>query len=577
MTHDFSGYATKNDLNCTDGRVIRHGAFKDQDGHKVPLVWQHLHDDPSNVLGHAILECRKDGVYAYAFFNQSEAANNARAAVVHGDVNSLSIYANRLVQHGSDVVHGVIREVSLVLAGANPGAVIDNIALAHGDDVYEDDSEAIIRMGEEIVHADEDDDDDGDETVQDVIDTMNEKQQKVLLFLVNEALNAGAEEAGNESESAAKHDDTEGDDALTHNAFDGSATKTDNTPTLSHSDVQNIFNDAKKIGSLKEAVLQHSKQYGVSNIDMLFPDAKNFKNIPETISQRVEWVPGVLNGCTHTPFSRVRTRQVDITADEARARGYVTAAKKTEQVVKMLQRETLPKTVYTKQKFDRDDLLDITDFDTVAWIKGLMRGLLEEELARAILMGDGREVGQSDKINEDNLRPICGDDDLFVRYVDVESLSLRAGDHKYDQLVDTLTEALVDYRGSGTPTLYIGAAELIGMMLVRDKMGHRLYKTRQELAEAIGVKEIVRVDLLGKRGVTSADTKYQWFGVMVNLADYNIGADKGGQTTMFEDFDIDYNQEKFLLETRLSGALTKVQSAVVLYQKGTENKAPGSD
>lgn len=579
---DFSGYATKNDIKCSDGRVIRHGAFREQHGAKVPLVWQHLHDEPGNVLGHAKLEARPDGVYAYAFFNNSDSANRAKEAVKHGDIDSLSIFANKLVQNGMDVVHGVIREVSLVLAGANPGAVIDNVSLAHADgEVYEDETEAIISMGDQIRHADGDSESDsekkesesdGEKTVREVVDTMNEEQQKALLFLVNEALQAGDPE----DDEDPKDKDEEGD-KMGHNAFEGTSEEKKGNQ-LSHAEFSAIIERAKQNkSSLQEELLAHSKEYGISNIEMLFPEAKDINTTPEFIKPQSEWVPGVISGTRKSPFSRIRTRQADVTADEARARGYVTGKKKKDEVFKLLQRVTTPKTVYKKQKLDRDDILDITDFNVVNWIRAEMRMMLDWEIGRAVLMGDGRAASDDDKIDEEHIRPICGDDELYVHYVDAAPFDLRGDAGKFEELVDALTASMVEYKGSGTPTLYIGAAELTGMLLLKDKMSRRIYNTKAELADAIGVKEIVRTDIFGKRGVTSASSPYQWFAAIVNLSDYTIGTDAGGQLTSFEDFDIDYNQHKYLIETRLSGALTRIKSAIVLYQKGTETKEPGKE
>ncbi|MBP5596081.1 MAG: phage major capsid protein [Pseudobutyrivibrio sp.] len=644
--YDFSGWATKNDLKCSDGRTIRKDAFKDNDGQTVPLVWNHDHHDPMNVLGHALLENRDQGVYAYCTFNDTAAGNNARQLVRHGDVTALSIYANKLKQYGGDVVHGAIREVSLVLAGANPGAFIDAV-LEHGE-LAED--AGIIYTGEEIElahtvtdqgeavkavepkeevkeeppaptkskakkkaetlpeptadaelehadseekdmedetvqdvfntlsdkqkqavyaligmaldekegsaqHSDDEDglyhaDDDSDETVQDVFDSLTDKQKTVVYALIGQAL----ENAGN-----SKDDEDEGDSTVKHNIFDTDE-MTENQDVLSHSEFEEILNDAKRGGSLKDAFLAH----GIEDIDYLFPDAKNINDVPEFIKDPDDWVSVVMGGVRKTPFSRIKTLFADITEADARAKGYIKGHRKIEEVFGLLKRTTTPQTVYKTQKLDRDDVLDITDFDVIAWLKGEMRMKLDEELARAFLIGDGRNIASEDKIQEDHIRPIWTDDDLFTIKKTVSIASIASDDEKAKAFIRAAVKARKNYRGSGNPTLFTTEDVLTDCLLMEDNMGRVIYDTVQKLETALRVSKIVTVPPM--EGVTrEADGKtYALMGLIVNLKDYNVGADKGGQVSMFDDFDIDYNKMKYLIETRCSGALIKPFSAIAL-------------
>ena len=543
--YDFSGYVTKNDLTCSDGRIIRRDAFKHNDGQTVPLVWMHQHNEPDNVLGHAVLENREDGVYAYAKFNDTERGKHSRLLVQHGDVTALSIYANKLKQIGADVLHGAIREVSLVLSGANPGAYIDNISMAHAEEGL---GEAIIYTGEEF-DMDYYDNDygfehaEGEETIGEIFDTLNEKQKNVVYAMIGEALQ--------NSKNELKQSDFEGEDNyMKHNVFEGASM--DDTHILSHGDIKSILDDAQKTGSLKEAVLAHADTYGINDIDLLFPDAKNLTKEPTWVKRRTEWVNGVLTGVNKTPFSRIKTMTADITADEARAKGYITGNMKKEEVFGLMKRVTTPTTIYKKQKLDRDDIVDITDLDVVAWLKAEMRMMLDEEIARAILIGDGRDIEDEDKINETNIRPIVKDDNFYAHQVELDATDT-------DNLVENFIRARKFYKGTGTPAFYTTTDVLLDMLLIKDKMGRRLYNTEDELAKALRVAKIVEVEVMEGYKVDEKPL----LGVMVNLNDYTLGADKGGQISMFDDFDIDYNQYKYLMETRASGALTLPKSALV--------------
>jgi len=566
MDADFSGYATKAGLKCSDGRTIMPEAFKHMDGNTVPLVWQHGHGEPANVLGHAKLEAREDGVYAYGFFNDTPAAQNARALVKHGDITALSIYANKLVERSKQVFHGVIREVSLVLSGANPGALIDNVAIAHSDgstDILDD--EAVIYTGLELEHSDLEEEQDEDleeelaheKTVKDIYDSLSDEQKDVVHYMIGAALEAAKADS-------AKHSDDEG--GLSHqegteemNVFEqGGSAETKHS--LSHEDVKGIVADAMKIGSLKEAVENYALQHGIENIDVLFPDAKSVTDTPEWIKRRTEWVSGVLNGVRSTPFSRIKTRTADLTFDEARAKGYIKGNLKKEEFFGVSQRVTTPTTIYKKQKLDRDDIIDITDFDVVAWLKGEMRLMLEEELARAILIGDGRDVADEDKIKDpagategSGVRAILNDHELYVTTVNV---NLDDTDSTYEEVVESVARARRFYKGSGTPTFYTTEATKTEMLLTKDNFGRRLYTSEAELASALRVAAVVPVEVM--------EDVPDLLGIIVNLKDYNVGADKGGDISMFDDFDIDYNQYKYLIETRVSGALTKVKSALVV-------------
>ena len=549
MNYDFSGWATRNDLRCSDGRVIRKDAFKDNDGETVPLVWNHQHNDPLNVLGHAMLQNRDSGVYAYCTFNDTENGQAAKKMVEHGDITHLSIYANRLKQKGSDVLHGAIREVSLVLAGANPGAYIDSI-MSHGE---ESDDEAIIYTDEEIYlsHADnkegETDMNENEETVQDVFNTLNEKQKQVVYAIIGQAL----EDAGV---------NTEGDEEdMKHNVFDQD--EMNGNDTLSHAEMETIIADGKRFGSMKESFLAHAEEYGIKSIDYLFPEPKTLNNPPEFIKRDMGWVSKVMGTVHHTPFSRIKSMFADITEDEARAKGYIKGKLKKEEVFSLLKRTTTPTTVYKKQKMDRDDVVDITDFDVIAWLKSEMRMMLDEEIARAILIGDGRLSSSDDKINETNIRPIVSDDDLYTIKSKVTVAANATGADKAKAFIDQVIRSRKEYKGSGNPTQFTTEDMVTECLLLEDKIGHKLYKTEAELATTMRVKEIVTVEVM--EGLKDKNSK-EVAGIIVNLADYNVGADKGGSVNMFDDFDIDYNQQKYLIETRCSGALVKPYSAITL-------------
>ena len=590
---DFSGYATKNNLRCADGRTIMAGAFKEDDGLKVPLVWQHQHNDVGNVLGHAILENRADGVYAYGVFNNTPAGQTAKEAVKHGDVNALSIFANKLVQQGGNVLHGSIREVSLVLAGANPGAFIDNVSLTHGDGDAE--SEAIIYTG---LYFDEDDfqhaapaaeaetptkteqqstnTETGDtkmaedeKTVKDVFDSFSEEQKNVVYYLIGQALedqngsSSGEAEHSYDDDNYLTHDDINDGIIMPRNVFESFINGGEiGAPqaTLTHDQMSAIVNDAKRSGSFRDSFISHAQTYGIEDIDLLFPDAKAISNTPDLISRRMEWVNTVLSKTRHTPFSRIKSVQADITADEARAKGYIKGNMKKEEVFKLLKRVTTPTTVYKKQKLDRDDIVDITDLDVVAFLRGEMRIMLDEELARAILVGDGRDVADADKIDESCIRPIWKDDDLYAHHV-----KLAANVANKDK-VDEIMKARKEYKGSGNPVLYTTTDLLTDWMVARDTLGRRIHASKADLAAELGVSDIIEVEVLaGLQRTVGADT-LNLIGIIVNLTDYTVGADKGGEINMFDDFDIDFNQQKYLIETRASGALTKPKSAIVIEQ-----------
>lgn len=587
MEADFSGYATKVGLKCSDGRVIHNGAFKDNDGQQVPLVWQHRHNEPINVLGHAKLENREDGVYAYGFFNDTEYARHARTSVKNGDIKALSIYANELVQRGPNVVHGAIREVSLVLSGANPGALIDNINLKHGDSIETLDDEAIIYTGLELEHADNDTSKEeetnvaenntntssDDKTVKDVFDGMTEEQKNVVYYMIGQAVEDNTPDSDKDDEleqsdntEALIHsiNDTieEGFSHMSRNVFDQSGTNDAGSNTLSHTQVEAIVNDAKKIGSFKEAFLAHAETYGFEPIDTLFPDAKTLSNQPEMLARRSEWVAEVIGKTKHSPFTRIKTVVADITADEARARGYVKGNLKKEEIVRLLKRKTEPTTIYKKQKLDRDDILDITDLDVVAWLKAEMRLMLDEEVARAILLGDGRDADDESKIDEERIRPIVNDDPMYAHPI---SLASNTG---VDDTIEALIRGRAQYRGTGQPVFFTTLPFLTDMLLHKDKMGRRIYDGITALSSALMVSKIVPVEVM--------EQHEDVVGIFVNLSDYTVGADKGGQVSMFDDFDIDYNQHKYLTETRISGALTKPKSAVVVKRTAGTAATPVS-
>lgn len=570
MEYDFSGWATRNNIRCSDGRTILKDAFKHNDGQMVPLVWNHDHNDPLNVLGHALLENRDEGVYAYCTFNDTDAGRNAKALVEHGDVTALSIYANQLKQQGPNVLHGAIREVSLVLAGANPGAFIDSI-IRHGE---ESDEEAIIYTGENLVleHSQHtivndkkldaikdnftppsgDEKDEKDErTVQDVFDTLNEEQKTVVYALIGQALDGANQNENNEKE---------GNDDMKHNVFDQDQKEKDNV--LTHSDMEIIISDGKRYGSLKDSFLAHAQEYGIENIDFLFPEAKNVNNQPDFIKRDDSYVQKVLRGVHHTPFSRIKSTHANITADEARAKGYIKGNLKKEEVFTLLKRSTTPTTIYKKQKMDRDDIVDITDFDVVAYIKAEMRMMLDEEIARAILVGDGRSTASDDKINEQNIRPIAKDDDLYTIKKSVDVAANATEDAVAKAFIRTVIKSRKDYKGSGSPTLFTTEDMLTNCLLLEDNNGRIIYDSVDKLATTLRVKEIVPVEIMEGVTRTAGSKTLPLMALLVNLNDYYVGADKGGAINMFDDFDIDYNQEKYLIETRISGALVKPYSAI---------------
>lgn len=562
MEYDFGGWATRNNIRCSDGRTILKDAFKHNDGQTVPLVWNHDHNDPLNVLGHALLENRDEGVYAYCTFNDTDAGRNAKALVEHGDVTALSIYANQLKQQGPNVLHGAIREVSLVLAGANPGAFIDSI-IRHGE---ESDEEAIIYTGEELVleHAKEETDktikevkggseemDNKEKTVQDVFDTLNEEQKTVVYALIGQALDDSNQNENNEKE---------GNDNMKHNVFDQDQKEKENV--LTHADMENIISDGKRYGSLKDSFLAHAQEYGIENIDFLFPEAKNVTNQPDFIKRDDSYVQKVLRGVHHTPFSRIKSTHANITAEEARAKGYIKGNLKKEEVFTLLKRSTTPTTIYKKQKMDRDDIVDITDFDVVAYIKAEMRMMLDEEIARAILVGDGRSTASDDKINEQNVRPIAKDDDLYTIKKSVEVAKDATEDAIAKAFIRTVIKSRKEYKGSGSPTLFTTEDMLTNCLLLEDNNGRIIYDSVDKLATTLRVKEIVPVEIMEGVTRTAGAKTLPLMALLVNLNDYYVGADKGGAINMFDDFDIDYNQEKYLIETRISGALVKPYSAV---------------
>lgn len=577
--YDFAGWASRNDLRCSDGRIIRRNAFKVNDGQKVPLVWNHGHDNPSGVLGHAVLENRDEGVYAYCSFNNTRSGQDAKEQVLHGDVNALSIWANNVQQNGNEVIHGTIREVSLVLAGANPGAHIESV-FAHGEPMDEYDEEGLFYSGCDIViaHADDTkskktdaeddkDDNDDDETVLDVFETLSEKQKKAVAFIIQDVI---------ENSKSGKDDEDEEDDDVKHNAFDEEY----ETTVLSHAEVAAILDDAKRLGSLKAAVnaniedgiLTHAidttgmtvgtgeSTYGFNDPDMLFPEYKNLNTTPEFISREMTWVQKVMSAVHHTPFSRIKSQYANITEDEARARGYIKGKQKKTEVFTILKRTTSPTTVYKFQKMDRDDIIDITDFDVIAWIKAEMRMMLDEEIARAILIGDGRMSDDESHISEEHIRPIAKDVPLFNTKVKVSVAGDATGDVIASEAIDAVIRARKNYKGSGTPSFYASSDMVTEMLLLKDAVGHRMYKTEAELATALRVKEIVIVEPMD--GYTVDEMPL--IGIIVNLADYNVGADKGGAINMFDDFDLDFNKYEYLIETRCSGALVKPFSALTV-------------
>ena len=609
-TYDFSGYATKVGIKCSDGRTILQDAFAHCDGKKVPLVYQHLHNDPKNVLGHAVLENRPDGVYAYCSLNNTEAGKTAKALVQHGDISALSIYANSLVQKSSNVIHGVIREVSLVLSGANPEAYIDNLAFEHSDgSITTDESEAFICAGaiihdgieipevsdnqdsseESISHADDKKDPEDQKTVGDVFDTLNEEQKTVVYTMIAQALET--QDGEDDEEEDVKHSNIKGDETMKKNIFDKDSAATE-VRGLSRTDLRAIFNDARQSQStLKNAflahgyesisdaladyehqdeVLAHAATYGIDNIGYLFPDARTTTNTPQFIKRDTEWVSKVFGAAKHVPFSRIKTVLADITADEARARGYIKGNEKADEVITLLKRTTDPQTVYKKQKLDRDDIIDITDFDVVVWLRMEMRMMLEEEIARAQLVGDGRLSSSDDKIKEDKIRPIATDDAIYTIEIQIPVVATTA------QMIDEIIKGRKQYKGTGTPAFYTTPDVNGDMLLLKDTTGRRLYNTEADLAAGIRAREIIEVPVMENKVVvltpaTVSETGLQkrLVGISVNMTDYSLGADKGGSISMFDDFDIDFNQFKYLIETRCSGALTMPHSAIAYWKLET--------
>ncbi len=563
--YDFAGWATRNNVKCSDGRVILQNAFQGNNGAIVPLVWNHQHDNPDCVLGQALLENRPEGVYAYCRFNGTESGNTAKELVEHGDVSSLSIFANQLKEQGSNVLHGNIREVSLVLAGANPKAYIEDV-FAHSDDEEEDGIR--IYMGEPLTslsHSDtqtesaekQPDDSNDDETVGDVFNSLTDKQKKVFYFMLAKAMNEG--KADGEDDENKDTNNKEESTEMKHNVFDQTKDET-NGGTLSHDAMNAIIKDTKRFGTMKESYLQHADEYGIENIEYLFPDAHNLNETPEFIKRDTGWVSKIMSGVHHSPFSRIKSMFANITEDQARAKGYIKGNLKKEEVFGLLKRTTTPTTVYKKQKIDKDDWDDITDFNVVSWLKTEMRMMLDEELARAYLLGDGRQASDDDKINEQNIRPVAKDEELFTIQKAVSVSSNATDDDKAKAFIKAVIRSRKEYKGSGNPTLYTTEDMLTTCLLLTDTTGRDIYEDVNQLCKKLRVKEIVTVPVM--EDVKAKDGN-DMLAILVNMNDYNVGADKGGSVNMFDDFDIDYNQQKFLMECRCSGALTKPYSAIV--------------
>lgn len=592
MSYDFEGWATKNDLKCSDGLTIRRDAFKVNSGKKVPLVWNHQHNAVADVLGHAVLENRDEGVYAYCSFNNTSGGQDAKEAVQHGDVTALSIWANNLHQVGSEILHGVIREVSLVLAGANPGAFIESV-LSHGDPMGEGEDEGIFytnegifishaeieKKEEEKMEGDKKKEEDG-KTVQQVLNEMTDEQKAAVGIIVEQAVKDAKNESGGEDQPAEKKEEKE----MKHNMFEGRQP----VQVISHSDMEQILNDAKRLGSMKEAVNSHiengvlshsidttgmdkatgNQKYGFNDPSMLFPDYKSLNNPPEWISRNMDWVNKLMSKVHHTPFSRIKSLYANITEDEARARGYIKGKLKKEEVFTTLKRTTDPQTIYKKQKLDRDDIVDIIDFDVVAWIKAEMRVMLDEEIARAILIGDGRPADSDDKIKEQNIRPVAKDVPLFNTVIKVTVPATATEEDIAKATIKAMIRGRKQYKGSGKPDFWTTEDATTEMLLLEDQIGHALYKTEAELATKLRVNEIIPVEPMEGQTITITEgnttKEYPLLGIVVNMADYNVGADKGGEVSLFDDFDIDYNQQKYLIETRISGALVKPFSALTI-------------
>lgn len=572
--YDFAGWATRFGIPCSDGRTILKGAFKENNGATVPLVWNHNHTDAENVLGHALLEDRDSGVYAYCSFNDTPQGRNAKALVQHGDICALSIYANKLKQNGHDVVHGAIREVSLVLAGANPGAYIENV-ISHGESEPNEEEAYIWNSSEglELSHADNatkeekqmaeeekktqaaDETDDSEETIEDVVNTMTDKQKKAMFAIVGQAI----EDAKNGDAESAEEDNKD----MKHNAFENQNKEEKKTEELSHAEFSEIVSDAKKYGSMKESFLEH----GITNVENLFPEVQAVNKEPYFVSREMNWVKGVMSGVKHTPFSRIKSTYANITADAARAKGYVKGKQKVEEVIVALKRTTTPTTIYKLQAMDRDDVIDITDFDVVAWLKSEMRVMLDEELARAILIGDGRSASDNDHINTSNIRPILGDDPTYTVSRTLERTSDDTDDTFAKKFIHDIIKSRKEYKGSGNPVLYTSEDMLTNMLLMEDKTGRVIYDSVDKLATALRVSKIVTVPVFEGHTRTVGANNYALLGILVNLSDYNVGADKGGQVSMFDDFDIDFNKQKYLIETRCSGALVIPYSAISFEEK----------
>ena len=614
--YDFAGWVTKNNVRCADGRVIRHDAFKDQDGTKVPLVWMHQHGGIENVLGNVLLQNRPEGVYGYGSLNESEGADMARIILKHDDVTAMSIYANNLTSRGSDVIHGTIREVSLVLAGANPDARINEVVVhsdSDEDSLYLfNDEDNTLRHSDTadisfdpvddsvLVHADTDkedsvadtkDDDktddtktpknddngDDDRTIEDVVETMTEEQKTALYYLIGQALENGKDASSSDTDKASD-DTTDKEDNVKHNVFDTTDTANDND-VLVHDAMNAIISEAKSGYSMRKVyesylqdhaddgtgeALAHAATYGVEPVDMLFPEPKAMATTPQFIQRDMGWVPMLMNRVHHTPFSRIKSVFADITEDDARARGYIKGKLKKEEVFTLLKRTTTPTTIYKKQKMDRDDIIDITDFDVIAWLKSEMRMMLDEEIARAVLIGDGRSTASDDKINENNIRPIWKDEELYTIQATIETEGSETADDLAKSFIRTAIKARKDYKGSGNPILFTTEDLLTDLLLLEDKIGHPLYDSVEKLATKLRVSQIVTVEVMENQTREVEGKTRTLMGIIVNPQDYNIGADRGGAINMFDDFDIDYNQQKYLIETRCSGALIKPFSAIAI-------------
>lgn len=576
-SYDFAGWVTRANLRCTDGRIIMNDAFKDCDGKRVPLVWAHQHNSVDDVLGHMDLENRGEGVYGYGYFNETDSGQNAKELVRNGDVTAMSIYANQLKQEGSSVRHGVIREVSLVLAGANPGAFIDSVMMHADGTTYTSEDEAqiytgkimeVIDMANKLKHADQAEEkketpaaekpEEGNETIGEIFNTLSEKQKKAVYAIVGSIMD---DEDGDDEEDNSEEDDAD----MKHNVFD---TETNPMDVISHDEMTAVITDARSRGSMKDAALAH----GITNIGNLFPEAQTIEKTPEFYKRDTDWVSVVMNGVHRSPFSRVKSTYADITADDARARGYVKGNQKVEETIAALKRVTTPTTIYKLQKLDRDDVVDITDFDVVAWIKGEMRMMLDEEIARAILVGDGRNASSNDKINEQNIRPIWKDDEAYTIHHIAELAKDATQDEVAIAFIRDSVKSRKDYKGSGNPILFTTEDHLTNMLLLEDRVGRRLYDTVEKLATAMRVSRIITVPVMEglTRTTTSADvgvtngTTVYLAGIIVNLGDYNVGADRGGEVNLFDDFDINYNKQEYLIETRCSGAMIRPKGAIAL-------------